>query len=93
MRGTASVPIRIRRLSERQYVLDRDAAIVAAAERYGLPLAEVRAEVLAWEERCRQYGPESIDELYRRTATELGIDEAELRAEVDAIMAEHEGRS
>ena len=93
MRGMASVPVRIRRLSERQYERDRDAAIAQAAIEYGIDEADLRAEILAWEERCRQYGPESIDDVFRRTAAELGIDEAELRAEVAPIMAERGDRS
>ena len=93
MRGMASVPVRIRRLSERQYVRERDAAIAQTAAGYEIDEAELRAEILAWEERCRTYGPESIDDVFRRTAAELGIDEAELRAEVDQIMAERAERS
>ncbi len=88
MRGMASVPVRIRRLSERQYERERDTAIAQAAVEYGIDDAELRAEVLAWEAHCRVYGPESIDAVYRRTAIELGIEVAELRAEVGRIRAE-----
>jgi hypothetical protein len=87
MRGMASIPIRIRRLSERQYVQERDTAIAQAARDYDVDEAELRAEVLAWEERCQKYGPLSIDDVYRRTAAELGIDEADLRTEIDRMTA------
>jgi len=89
MRG---MPARIRRLSERQYVRDREAAIAQAAVEYGIDEAELRAEILAWEERVRLYGPESPDQIIARTAAELGIDEAELRASVEQQMAERGDR-
>jgi hypothetical protein len=90
MRGMASMPIRIRRLSERQSIRERDAAIAQAALDYDVDESELREEVLAWEERCRRHGPESIDDVYRRTAAELGIDEAELRAEIDRMVSERD---
>jgi hypothetical protein len=84
----ASVPVRIRRLSDRQYVRERDAAIAQAAIDYGIDEADLRAEMVAWEERVRLYGPETPDQIIARTAAELGIEEAEVRAEVERIMAE-----
>jgi hypothetical protein len=93
MRGSASVPVRIKRLSERQYERERDAAIAQAAIEYEIDEAELRAEILAWEGRCRRYGLESMDDVFRRTAAELGIDEAVFRAEIDQIRAERGERS
>jgi hypothetical protein len=92
MRGMASVPIRLRRLRARQDAWDWDVAIAQAAQDYGVDEAELRAEVQAWVERCRKYGPLSIDEVFARTAAELGIDELQLWAEVAQLMADRRNR-
>ena len=93
MRGMASIPVRIRRLSERQYVQEWDAAVAQAAIDYGIDETELRAEVSAWVERCRRYGLQSTDEVFALTAAELGIDALQLWAEVAQLMAEHRNQS
>ena len=92
MSGIGSVPVRLRRLTEFQELRNRERLIAQVAAELEIDPDELRAEVAAWEEHWRLYGPETSAERLTRIAAELGIEPAELQAEVDRIMAELEAR-
>lgn len=90
MSGIASLPVRLRRLTEFYGVRNRERLIAQVAAELEIDPDELRAEVVAWEERWQQYGPETNAERLTRIAAELGIEPVELQAEVDRIMADRE---
>lgn len=87
MRGTASLPRRLERMEQRRAAAIVDAQLRILAEEYGLHPDEVLAELAEHQRRLATYGREPTEITIHRLATEFDLDETELRAEYERILA------
>ena len=87
MRGIASLPRRLERMEQQRAAVIVDAQLQILAEEYGLHPAEIRAELAEHQKRLITYGREPVAVTIRRLALELNLDETELWAEYERILA------